>query len=37
MKREHCCHPKCKREVVITVLGKQMCQKHWDKHCEEGK
>lgn len=30
-----CVTPRCKSEPALTYLGKPLCQKCWERHCEE--
>ena len=26
--------PKCKRLATLTYLGHEICERHWNKHCD---
>lgn len=32
---EKCSMPRCNREWEIDVLGKKLCDRHWDEHCNQ--
>jgi hypothetical protein len=34
-KENKCVTPRCRGEPYLSLLGKWLCKKCWDKHCEE--
>jgi len=36
MKTERCFTKRCKGKPTISVMGQDLCDKCWIKHCQEG-
>jgi len=35
MNPDRCSVGRCNKDSVLYLLGKPLCQKHWEEHCEK--